>query len=83
MCVLVREKEKVLRQMDQLLQTSKSSKVETPVRFLVRPATAVSLKENVSVMSNNMTPAFFESGDSDVKKELTMLRKEMKKMVDL
>ena len=53
------------------------------MRFLVRPATAVSLKENVSVMSNNTTPASFESRESDVKKELTMLRKEMKKMVEL
>lgn len=70
--------------MDQLLHTgnnkSSSSKVvvDTAMRFLVRPATAV-FKENVSVMSN-MT---IEKGDSDNKKELTMLKKEMKKMVEL
>lgn len=76
MAVLVKEKEKVLRQMDQLTKNTTLSKPTTSVAT-VRPQTAVlgAFKENQSIMSN--TASVMQSPDMSLDYNPDLLKKEI------
>ena len=86
MAVLVKEKEKVLRQMDQLTKNTNLS--TKPVANVSRPQTAVmnAFKENASIMSNATTSIMQETLDINpdlLRKEISMLKKELKRIYDI
>ena len=86
MAVLVKEKEKVLRQMDQLTKNTNLS--TKPVANVSRPQTAVmsAFKENASIMSNATTSIMQETLDINpdlLRKEISMLKKELKRICDI
>jgi uncharacterized protein YlxW (UPF0749 family) len=88
MAVLVKEKEKVLKQMDALVIGSTASKDRRPTTAFLNPsrATASSLKENSSFISNLQSSSLKHNESEtaqnslDLKKECGMLRKELKKL---
>lgn len=88
MAVLVKEKEKVLKQMDKLvLSQAVKTRPQTgggiKMNFSTLSETKSDFKENMSIMSNVslLGPPSFLGDDtpSDIKKEVLMLKKELKK----